>query len=580
MDKPIAASAEATSPSAVITTERRFGQLPFITLFKHYSLASAKADSLAGLSVAAIQIPTAIAYASLAGFPPLVGLYACLLPLVVYALLGSSRQLILGPDSATCAMIAATLAPLAVAGSAHYIELSMLLALMVGSFSMIAGLLRLGFVADFLSRPILLGFMNGVALAIIASQLGKVLGLSIQAHVLFGILLAVVQELHSIHWPTVLMSSVTLAILVICTDKFPKWPTPLLIIVVMSGLSWAFQLQQQGITVVGAVTGGLPSLSWPQASYHEMRSLFGDALAIALVSFCSAMLTARSFAARGGYRIYPNQDLIALGAANITAGLSGGFVISGADSRTAVNNMVGGKTSLVNLSTAVYTGIAIWLFSDALGWIPVAVLGAVLIQAACKMIDLKELRYLRQLSRFEWRLSVLTTIGVVALGVLPGILFAILLALMNQLREVARPRDAVLGPVPNGRRLFNVAHAPQAERLPGVVVYRFDASLLFFNSDYFQQRVQSLVAEADEPIRALIFDAHSCPTLDVTGAMTLSELHVELQNKGIRFCVAAAHGKFREVLERAGLHHQIGTDNMFSTSLEALMQVQQDWEIG
>ncbi len=554
----------------IIITERRFASVPLFSSLRHYRVPQMRADALAGLSVAAIQIPTAIAYASLAGFPPLIGLYACLLPMLVYALLGSSRQLIVGPDSATCAMIAAALSPLALAGSQHYIELSMMLALMVGGLCIMGGILRLGFIADFLSRPILVGFMNGVALSIVAGQLGKVLGLELESRVFFSILWELLHKLEQIHYLTLGVSLASWVLTGLMLWRVPRWPAPLLTIVVLSTLAWMLGIEHYGVSLVGAVSGGLPELAWPKVSYDEVRSLFGDALAISLVSFCSAMLTARSFAARNHYRIYPNQDMIALGAANISAGLSGGFVISGADSRTAINNMVGGKTSMVNATTALYILLVILLLADSLSWIPVAALGAVLIQAALKMVDVSALRHLYRVSRLELRISVLATLGVLTLGVLQGILLAVLLSLIYQLRTVARPRDAVLGQVPDGGRLFNIAHAPHAERLKGVLVYRFDASLLFFNSDYFQQRLKELMLAADEPTQAIVLDAQACANLDVTGALCLKELHTEFGVQGVRFCIAALHGQFREMFERCDLHHSFGAQNIFATSLEAV----------
>lgn len=571
-------SETGSEQAPIITTERRFANVPLFSTLRHYTLGDARADTMAGLSVAAIQIPTAIAYANLAGFPPLVGLYVCILPLIIYALLGSSRQLVLGPDSATCAMIAAALAPLALAGSQHYIELSMVLAIMVGGFTLLGGVLRLGFIADFLSRPILVGFMNGVALAILAGQLSKVMGVSIEAKVFFPIIWEALHKIAQVHWATLLVALGTFLITGLMAWRLPRLPAPLVAIVALSVVSWLFNLESHGVSLVGEVAGGMPTLQLPQVSYAETRSLFGDALAISLVSFCSAMLTARSFAARNHYRIYPNQDMIAIGLANVSAGLSGGFAISGADSRTAINNMVGGKTSLVNLSTACYVLIVVLLFADALAWIPAAALGAVLIQAAIKMIDVGALRHLYKVSQLELRISLLTSLGVLTLGVLQGILIAVLLALMYQLRTVARPRDAVLGQVPQGGRLFNIAHAPLARRLPGVLVYRFDASLLFFNSDYFQQRLKELILESGEPIKAIVLDAQACANLDVTGALCLAELHAEFQAQGVRFCIAAIHGQFRELFERCDLRHVFGEENIFSTSLEAVEHLRLAYE--
>ncbi|MCP1637763.1 SulP family inorganic anion transporter [Kerstersia gyiorum] len=555
---------------APLLTEQRLASVPLFSTLRIYRREWLKADAMAGLSVAAIQIPTAIAYANLAGLPPLAGLYAAILPLVAYALLGSSRQLIVGPDSATCAMIAAALAPLAVAGTQHYNDMSMLLAIMVGLLSILGGIMRLGFIADFLSRPILLGFMNGVALSIIVGQLGKLSGISLDARDPFLVILELSGRLADAHWPTLTLGLLALALLVAFSWRLPRLPGPLLIIVLLSAATWLFGLDRAGIQVVGAVEGGLPTLSLPSVGLRDAQAMFGEAVAIALVSFCSAMLPARSFAAKNRYRIYPNQDLIALGTANVTSGLSGGFVISGADSRTAINDMVGGKTSMVNLATAIFTALAVVLLDGGLAWIPTAALGAVLIIAALKMVDIAAVRALAKVSPFELRVSLLATLGVLTLGVLPGIILAVLLSLVKQLRLVARPRDAVLGEVPNGSRLFNVAHYPAASSPMGVLVYRFDASLLFFNSDYFRERLRVLISHSAQPISAVVLDAQPIATLDITGALMLEEVQAELADQGIVFCIAGAHGQFRELLERSGLAEKIGARHLFATSLEAV----------
>lgn len=563
-------------PSAPLPADKRLASVPLFSTLRHYRRDWLKADAMAGLSVAAIQIPTAIAYANLAGFPPLVGLYASILPLVAYALLGSSRQLIIGPDSATCAMIAAALAPLAIAGTQHYTDLSMLLAIMVGLISILGGILRLGFIADFLSRPILIGFMNGIALSIIVGQLGKLSGIPLQARDPFPIVLELAHRLAEVHWPTLALGLLALGLLALVAFRLPRLPGPLLVIACLSLLAWLFGLDRAGISVVGAVEGGLPTLSIPNVNLRDAQALLGEAIAIALVSFCSAMLPARSFAAKHRYMVYPNQDMIALGTANVTAGLSGGFVISGADSRTAINDMVGGKTSMVNLATALFTALAVVLLDGGLAWIPTAALGAVLIVAALKMIDLSTLRDLARISPFELRISLLATLGVLTLGVLPGIILAVLLSLIKQLRLVARPRDAVLGEVPNGSRLFNVAHYPLARAPQGVLVYRFDASLLFFNSDYFRERLRSLVSHSAEPVRAVVLDAQPITTLDITGTLMLEDMHAELSDQNILFCIAGAHGQFREMLERSGLAEKIGDRQLFATSLDAVTHLRVD----
>jgi high affinity sulfate transporter 1 len=544
--------------------------MPGLADLRAYRREWLPADVLAGLSVAAIQVPTAIAYAVLAGFSPEVGLYASVLPLVAYALFGSSRQLIVGPDSATCAMVAAALIPLAGGDPQRYAEYSIVLALLVGGFSVIGGLARLGFLADFLSRPILTGFLNGTGLSIIAGQFGKLLGISLHSREFLGQLREVVSRLGETHAITAMLGLGLIVVLVALKRLAPRIPGPLAG-VVLGGVLWTvLQPLASGVTVVGHVPGGLPPFGIPSIDPADLRSLAIAALGIALVSFCSAMLTARSFAARNHYDIDANQDFVALGIANISSGLSHGFVISGADSRTAINEAAGGKSRMTGLFAAAATAAVVLFLTGPLRVIPNTALAAVLIMAGIGLLDVTTLRRLRTIDRFEFRLSIATTLGVLLAGVLPGILIAVALAIVRLLGLTARPTDALLGAMPGQDVYQDVAEHPDARTVPGLIVYRFDASPLFFNAGYLTQRIRAVVAAAPVKPAWFLYSAEASNFLDFTGAEALEQVRSELVAQGITFAVARPRGRFDAMLHRSGLAERIGANRIFPSVRSAV----------
>lgn len=545
--------------------------VPGLDSLLHYRRAWFRPDVQAGLSVAAIQIPTAIAYAQIAGFPPQVGLYACILPMLIYALIGSSRQLMVGPDAATAAMVAAAITPLAAGDPQRLVDLSMIVAIMVGLFSIVAGLARAGFIASFLSRPILVGYLNGIGLSLLVGQLGKLVG---QLGKLFGYeaatsgfvagILALLENLLHIHWPTLILGSLSLLLMVLLPRRFPQLPGALCGVLLASLAAALLGLDRYGVELLGEVPAGLPQLSWPQTSLEELKSLLRDATGITVVSFCSAMLTARSFAARHGYSINPNHEFVALGLANIGAGVSQGFAISGADSRTAVNDMVGGKTQLVGVVAALVIAATLLLLNKPLGWVPMPALGAVLLLAGWGLIDVQALKGFWKLSRFEFSLCLLTTVGVLSVGVLPGIFVAVSIAVLRLLYYTYRPSDAVLGWMHGIDGQVELAKYPQATTLPGLVIYRFDAPLLFFNADYFKQRVLAVVDGSERP-NAVLLNAEAMTNLDISGLATLHEVQQILKAQGVHLSLARVTGQTLDLLQRSSMLGEIKPPLVFSS---------------
>ncbi|GHD64181.1 SulP family inorganic anion transporter [Jeongeupia chitinilytica] len=525
--------------------------LPGLPELMNYPRRHWRADVQAGLSVAAVALPVGVAYAQLAGFSPIVGLYSTILPMIVYALMGSSRQLVVGPDAATCAMIAATLMPLAAPGSEEYMGLAVSLTLMAGLFCMLASRFRLGFLADFLSRPILAGLLNGVAVNIIIGQLGKVSGLKLDGKDVIGQLLSLVEQLGRIHWPTLLLALATIAVYFIVKYRVPRGPAALVAMVGATLASGLFALSQYGVAVVGPLPSGLPRLVWPSLPHEALGTLVPAAAALALISFSSAMLTGRSFAAKNGYDIDANREFMALGAADVASALSQGFAISGADSRTAVNDAAGGQTRMVSIVGAGALLLVLLVLTKPLAVLPIAALGAILIASAIGLMDLRGLIALRRYSRAEFNIALATLSGVVIIGVMPGILMAVGLALLRFLAQVARPSDQLFGRIGDRDGFYELAHYPEAKPVPGLLIYRFESPLTFFNADFFRQRLQALVHE-QQP-RWVVIDAVSIGDVDLTGAMAVRELQKQLAERGIVLALAGRTAQMLEWLRQRGI---------------------------
>ena len=538
--------------------------LPGLANLLRYRAEWFRPDLQAGLSVAAIQIPIAIAYAQIVGLPPQVGLYACILPMMVYALVGSSRQLMVGPDAATCAMVAGAVAPLAMGDPERVAQLSVIVTVLVGLMLIAAGLARAGFIASFFSRPILIGYLNGIGLSLLAGQLGKVLGFKIEGNGFVLSLINLLERLNEIHWLTLFIGLAGLALLIWLPRRYPKLPAALVTVAIATLFAGLFGLDRFGVAVLGPVPAGMPTLAWPQTNLEEMKSLLRDALGIATVSFCSAMLTARSFAARHGYAINANHEFLALGVSNLAAGASQGFAISGADSRTAVNDMVGGKSQLVGIIAALVIALCLLLFTVPMAWIPQAALGAVLLMAGWGLIDVKSLRKIYTLSRFEFWLCILTTVGVLGVGVLPGIIIAVTLAILRLLYTIYQPTDAVLGWAPGIEGQVDIRRHKDARTVPGLVVYRFDDAILFFNADYFKMRLLDAVQKEVEA-RAVLFDAEAVSSIDVSGIAALREVRETLMAQGIVMGIARARGSFLRMLVRSGLAREMGSDLLYGS---------------
>jgi high affinity sulfate transporter 1 len=516
---------------------------------------------MAGLAIAAVEIPTALAYAELAGFRPVVGLYSSILPLLAYALWGSSRQLIVGPDAATCAMVAASLTPLVAGDPSRHLHLSITLSLAVGVLCLIGGLLRLGIVANFLSRPVLVGFLNGMALTIISGQLGKLFGFSVRTDRGFFYRIAdFASKVGQTHFPTLIVASLTLALIYFLGKVAPRVPAPLVGVCGGIAMMMILNADKWEVARIGSVPAGFVQPSFGGSFISDSIQLAPSAAGIALISFCSSMLTAKSFAARNKYELDANREFTALGLANIASAVSSGFVIAGADSRTAINDLSGGRSQISGVVASVVMALVLMFFTAPLAYIPYASLGAVLVLGGASLFDLQGLAKIWRISRVEFGLSIIATLGVATVGVLPAIALAVLLSLILLLDRASRPYDATLGMVPGQESPVDVRDDPQAQAIPGLLVYRFDAALVFFNADYFKTRVREVAAKSQQP-RFFIFDMESVNAIDITGLDAIEDTQLELKSIGICFAVARVKAEVREAMLRSGCWHRIGKHN-------------------
>ncbi|HQY51535.1 MAG TPA: SulP family inorganic anion transporter [Ignavibacteria bacterium] len=524
--------------------------LPGLQIFGNYKSQWLSKDLAAGLSVAAIALPVGIAYASLAGLPTISGLYSCILPMIAYALFGTSRQLMVGPDSATCILIASTLAPLAAAGSAHYQSISVLLTIIVGVMCVIAGIAKFGFIANFLSKPILTGYINGLALSIIASQLGKLNGYNTESGGFFKVVYEYFSNIEKTNMESILIGITTFVFLRVFKKYFNKIPAPLFAAIGGIAVVMIFGLANKGVQIVGEVPSGFPTIILPEVQFGELGALISHSLGIVLISYCSAMLTDKSFAIKNNYKIDANKEFIALGAANIFSGLSQGFVISGADSRTAVNDSAGGKTQLVSVVAALTILMVVLFLTGYLTFLPVSTLSAIIISAAIGLFNLKYLKKLYYVSRSEFVLAVITSLSVITIGVLPGVLIALGITLIRLIAKVSKPHGVILGKMDGYRNYMDISEYKDAQTFPGILVYRFEESLLFFNVDYFRNDVTSIIKK--EKIKYLVLDASAILRIDITAADILEDMMCELSEKGVTTVITKMKPHVEQLLERSG----------------------------
>lgn len=525
---------------------------------------------LAGVTVTAYLVPQVMAYAQLAGLDPVAGLWAAILPAVAYAALTSSRFVSIGPESTTAIMVAAAVGPLAGGDPAHYAALAAALAALVGVICLVAGVLRLGFLGDLLSHPILVGYMTGVAILMVVSQLGRLTGIPLDADTVAGTIVQVLGDLSAVHLPTLLVGLGVIGFLLAVAPLGRRVPAPLLAVVGATVVTILAGLESVGVQVVGEIPSGLPPVSLPGVGASDVFGLIAAAIGIALVGYSDVILTARSFASRDGPRVDANAELFAMGGANIAAGLTASMPVSSSASRTAIAAGAGGRTQVVGLMAAAGVLAILLVAGGLLARFPTAALGGLVVVAGLRLIDLVALRRLARFRPSELALAIAAAAGVVLVDVLVGILIAIALSVLELFARVARPPAAILGRAPGVAGLHDITDYPDAVTIPGLVVFRYDAPLCFANANDFLTRALDAVERQPEPVEWLLLNAEAIVEVDLTAADALGALHEELAKRGIVLAMARVKHDLRNQLERIGLVTHIGPDRLFPTLPVAL----------
>jgi sulfate permease, SulP family len=538
---------------------------PGLAQFRGYQRRWLRGDVVAGVTVAAYLVPQVMAYATVAGLPPVVGLWAALIPMAVYAVLGSSRQLSVGPESTTALMTATALAPLAAGDPGRYAALAAAAALLVGVICFVAGLVRLGFLADLLSRPVLIGYMAGVAVIMIASQLGKVTGAPVEGEEFLDQMRSFISGLDSVHWPTIVLAVSVLAVLLVLAWLAPRTPGPLVAILAAAVVVSVFSLHRNGIKVVGDIPSGLPIPGFTGIPLSDLTAMVIPAAGVAIVAFSDNVLTARTFAVRHGQDLDANAELRALGVCNVGAGLMHGFPVSSSGSRTALGDAVGSRTQLYSLVMLVAVLVVMLFGQGVLATFPTAALGALVVYAALRLVDVPEFKRLARFRHSELILALATTAAVLVFGVLYGVLVAIALSILDLLRRVARPHDAIQGFVPGVAGMHDVDDYPEANLEPGLLVYRYDAPLFFANAENFRERAMEAVNDFPGPVEWFVLNAEANVEVDLTALDSVDQLRTELARRGIVFAMARVKQDLRVLLESAGLVDKIGEDRIFPT---------------
>ncbi len=542
--------------------------VPGVRTLRIYRRSWLPRDLVAGIVLTALLVPAGMGYAEASGLPAIYGLYATIVPLVVYAILGPSRILVLGPDSSLAPLIAAAILPLAAGAPEEAVALAGMLAILSGLLCVLAALARFGFITELLSKPVRYGYMNGIALTVLLSQLPKLFGFSVDADGVIPEATAFIRGVADGETNTAALIIGLACLLVILGFKRwrPRIPGVLVAVVGATVAVGAFGLAQRyHLSVVGPLPKGLPSFQVPSVSASNLDALLAGAIGIALVSFADTSVLSRTFAIRGGYRVDPNQELVALGAANVVSGLFQGFSVSSSSSRTPVAEAAGAKTQVTGLVGASAIALMLLFFPNLVRNLPDSALAAVVISAAIGLIEVAGVRKLYRLRRMEFALSIACFLGVAVLGVIEGIFIAVGLALLDFIRRAWRPYDAVLGRVDGLKGYHDVARHPDAKRIPGLVLFRWDAPLFFANAEVFADRLRLAIASSPTPVRWVIVAAEPVTDLDTTAADVLQQLDEELAAEGVDLRFAEMKGPVKDRLKRYALFERFGADHFYPT---------------
>jgi high affinity sulfate transporter 1 len=546
--------------------------LPGLVTLRDYEPSWLRHDLVAGLVLTTMLVPVGIAYAVASGLPGVYGLYATIVPLLVYALFGPSRILVLGPDSSLAPIILAVVLALSAGDPMRAVALAGAMAIVSGLICILAGVVRLGFITELLSKPIRYGYMNGIALTVLISQLPKLLGFSVETDGPLRSLWAIGEAVWngSTNWTAFLLGAATLATILLLKGS-KRLPGVLIAVIGATLVVGVLDLSgKAGVAVLGSLPEGLPAFGIPWIGYGDLGPVLIGGAAVALVSFADTSVLSRAYAARLGRHVDPNQEMVGLGAANLAAGFFHGFPISSSSSRTPVAEAAGAKTQVTGITGALGVAALLVAAPDLLRHLPTPALAAVVIASAIGLIEVADLRRIYRIQRWEFWLSIVCFVGVAVLGAIPGIGLAIVIAVIEFLWDGWRPHSAVLGRADGVKGYHDITRYADARLIPGLVLFRWDAPLFFANAEFFQDRVLQAVAASPAPVRRVVIAAEPVTSVDVTSADALAELDDKLDAAGIEMCFAELKDPVKDKLKRFGLYERFGEKFFFPTIGEAV----------
>ena len=539
--------------------------LPIFEWLPKYNNTFFKGDLVAGLTVGVMLIPQGMAYAMLAGMPPIYGLYASIIPLILYAILGTSRQLAVGPVAMVSLLIAAGVGTIAETGSENFIELAILLALMVGVIQLLMGVFKLGFLVNFLSHPVIAGFTSAAALIIGFSQLKHLLGISIpRSNHIHKIIGNAVANLDAVNFQTLAIGLVAIVLILLVKKIKLPIPGPLLAVVFGILAVWGLGWHNQGVKIVGEVPSGLPSFGFPSFDFENVKLLLPIALTISFISFMESIAVAKAIQSKHkNYQIIPNQELIALGMANIGGSFFQAFPTTGGFSRTAVNDQTGAKTGMASIISAAMIALTLLFLTPLFYYLPNAILASVIMVAVFGLIDFKEAKHLWHTDRGDFAMMIVTFLGTLTLGIEEGILIGVILSLALIIFRTTQPHVAVLGKIPEKPHYKNIDRFDHLEVRKEILIFRFDARLYFANVNYFKEKIQEEIQTKGKDLKLVILDADSMNGMDSSGVHALEEVIESCHDAQIKFCLVGVKGPIRDILHRAKIIDELGEENFF-----------------
>lgn len=556
--------------SATEQATRRFTPPRLFAGLRGVSRADIPGEVLAGVTLAALMIPLNIGYAQVAGLPPVVGLYTAIVPSILWAIFATSRNLVASPDAPIAALIGSILVTMAAPDGSNQVQLATALALISAIFLFIFWIFRLGFLANYLSRAVLIGFITGLGIEVMLSQIHKIMGISVHAEGFFRELIATIGAIPRANLYAVALGLGTIIIIRLLKRYAPRLPGALIALVLMTAVATIFNLSERGVTVLGDIPAGLPSLAFPQLPIGDWIRLIPGALAIVGVTIAEGLLIARQYAQKYEYRIDSDQELFAFGAANVAAGLTGGFTVGSSASRTAAMDSMGSRSQIPSLVAAATVAVAVLFFADLLALLSNAVLGGIVANAVLALIEVSELRELFNMRRSEFWIAATCLVSVLVLGPLQAVVIAFLLSAIDMVRRAANPHTAVLNEMPDGRGFYAPTGTGTTMTAPEFIVYRFGAPLFFANANAFREEIEKLVDESVVPLEWFVLDAEAITDIDTTGAEALEGAIEHLEKKKITFAVARAQGRILELLRRYELLERIGEERVYLTNRDAV----------